>query len=54
MLVYRKVDHVEVIGYMKVPNDRKSTLEFFFFFMLANEAISWKSAKQTLVASSTM
>ena len=48
MLVYRRVDNLEVVGYLDsdfgvCSNDRKSTLGYIF--MLAGEAISWKSVK---------
>ncbi|RVW43546.1 Retrovirus-related Pol polyprotein from transposon TNT 1-94 [Vitis vinifera] len=57
MLVYRRVDNLEVVGYSDsdfggCSNDRKSTLGYIF--MLASGAISWKSVKQSLIASSTM
>lgn len=57
MLVYRRVDHLEVIGYTDsdfagCPDDSRSTSGFIF--MLAWGAISWKSVKQTLTTSSTM
>ncbi|RVW22815.1 Retrovirus-related Pol polyprotein from transposon TNT 1-94 [Vitis vinifera] len=52
MLVYRKVDNLEVVGYSDsdfggCSDDRKSTLGYIF--MLAGGAISWKSAKQSLI-----
>ena len=57
MLVYRKVDNLEVIGYSDSDfagcvDDMKSTSGYVF--ILARGAISWKSVKQTLTASSTM
>ena len=57
MLTYRRVDRLEVIGYSDSdyagsPDDKKSTSGYVF--MLGGGAISWKSVKQTLVASSTM
>ncbi|RVW92102.1 Retrovirus-related Pol polyprotein from transposon TNT 1-94 [Vitis vinifera] len=57
MLVYRKVDNLEVVGYSDsdfggCSDDRKSTSRYIF--MLAGGAISWKSVKQSLIASSTM
>ena len=57
MLVYRRVDNLEVVGYLDsdfggCSNDRKSTSGYIF--MLAGGAISWKSVKQSLIASSTM
>ena len=57
MLVFRRVDNLEIVGYTDSDlagcvDDRKSTSGYIF--MLAGGAISWKSKKQTLVASSTM
>ena len=57
MLVYRRVDNLEVVGYLDAefggcPNDLKSTSGYIF--MLGKGAISWKIVKQTLIASSTM
>ena len=57
MLTYRRVDNLEIEGYTDsdlggCPDDRKSTSGYIF--MLGGGAISWKSKKQTLVASSTM
>ena len=57
MLVYRRVDNLEVVGYSDsdfggCSDDRKSTSGYIF--MLAGGAISWKSVKQSLIASSTM
>ena len=57
MLTYRLSNHLEVIGYSDADiagcqDSRKSTTGYIF--MLAGGAISWKSVKQTLVASSTM
>nr|KYP32433.1 Retrovirus-related Pol polyprotein from transposon TNT 1-94 [Cajanus cajan] len=57
MLTYRRSNHLKVIGYLDSDfagcvDSRKSTLGYVFF--LAGGAISWKSAKQTVVASSTM
>ena len=57
MLTYRRVDRLEVIRYSDSdyagsPDDKKSTSGYVF--MLGGGAISWKSVKQTLVASSTM
>ena len=48
MLVYRKINHLEVVGYIdtnfaRCLDERKSTLGYVF--MLASGAISWKSAK---------
>jgi len=57
MLTYRKSDHLEVIGYtdsdfVGCVDTRKST--FGFVYLLAGGAISWKSAKQSVIAASTM
>ena len=57
MLIYRRSSQLEVIGYSDSDfggcNDtRKST--FGYLFLLGEAAISWKSAKQSVVASSTM
>ncbi|KAJ7972126.1 Retrovirus-related Pol polyprotein from transposon TNT 1-94 [Quillaja saponaria] len=57
MLVYRKVDHLELIGYSDsefagCKDNLKSTSRYIF--MLAGGAVSWKSSKQTITASSTM
>lgn len=57
MLTYRKSDHLEVIGYSDsdyggCPDDHKSTSGYIF--ILAGGAVSWKSVKQTLTATSTM
>ena len=57
MLTFRRSDDLEVIGYSDSDfagcvDSRKST--FGYLFLLAGGAISWKSAKQTITASSTM
>jgi len=57
MLTYKKSDQLEVIGYSNsdfagCPDDRKSTSGLIF--KMAGGAISWKSVKQTLTATSTM
>ena len=57
MLTYRRYDHLEVIGYLDSDfagcvDTRKST--FGYLYLLAGGAISWKSAKQTFIATSTM
>jgi hypothetical protein len=57
MLTYRKSDKLEVIGYTDsdfggCQDSMKSTSGYVF--MLAGGAISWKGAKQSLIASSTM
>jgi hypothetical protein len=57
MLTYRRSDKLEVIGYTDSDfagcvDSLKST--FGYIFMLARGAISWRSAKQSMIASSTM
>ena len=57
MLTYKKLDQLEIIGYSDsyfagCQDSRRSTSGYIY--MLAGGAISWKSAKQTLIASSTM
>ncbi|XP_074371249.1 secreted RxLR effector protein 161-like [Apium graveolens] len=57
ILTYRKSDHLEIIGYSDsdfggYKNERKSTSGYVY--LLDGGAISWRSAKQTLIASSTM
>ena len=57
MLTYRKSDKLEIIGYSDsdfagCQDSRRSTSGYIY--MLAGGAISWNSAKQTLIASSTM
>ena len=57
MLTYKRSGQLEVIGYSDsdfagCPDDRKST--YGFIFMMAGGAVSWKSVKQTLTATSTM
>ncbi|KAH9678593.1 hypothetical protein KPL71_025781 [Citrus sinensis] len=57
MLTYRRSDQLEIIGYSDsdfagCQDSRRSTS--CYIYMLAGRAISWRSAKQTLVASSTM
>ena len=57
MLMYRRTNNLEVIGYFDVDfagcvDSRKSTSGYIF--MLASGAVSWRSAKQTLTATSTM
>jgi len=57
MLTYRKFDHLEVIGYIdsyfaSCVDTRKST--FGYMYLLAGGAISWKSAKQSVIAASTL
>ncbi|RVW38473.1 Retrovirus-related Pol polyprotein from transposon TNT 1-94 [Vitis vinifera] len=57
MLTYRRSSHLEIVGYSNSDfagclDSRRSTSNYIF--MLAGGAVSWKSVKQTLVASSTM
>jgi len=57
ILTYKRSDHLEVIGYTDSDfagciDTRKST--FVYVYLLARGAISWKSAKQSVIAASTM
>ena len=57
MLTYRKTDNLEIMGYSDADfagckDTKRSTSGYIF--TLAGGAISWKSCKQTLIASSTM
>ncbi|RVW39334.1 Retrovirus-related Pol polyprotein from transposon TNT 1-94 [Vitis vinifera] len=57
MLTYRRLDQLEFIGYSDsdfagCQDIRRSTSGYIY--LLAGGAISWRSAKQTLVTSSTM
>ncbi|KAA0041540.1 Retrovirus-related Pol polyprotein from transposon TNT 1-94 [Cucumis melo var. makuwa] len=57
MFTYKRSDHLEVIGYSdsdfaRCVDIRKFT--FGFLFLLAEGAISWKSAKQSIIVASTM
>ncbi|XP_040869041.1 secreted RxLR effector protein 161-like [Glycine max] len=57
ILAYQKSDNLEIIGYSDFDfagyqDIKRSTSRYIY--MLAGGTISWKSAKQTLVASSTM
>ncbi|RVW97032.1 Retrovirus-related Pol polyprotein from transposon TNT 1-94 [Vitis vinifera] len=57
MLTYRRSSHLEIVGYSDSDfagclDSRRSTSGYIF--MLAGGAISWKSVKQTLIASFTM
>ncbi|KAK9089019.1 hypothetical protein Scep_028101 [Stephania cephalantha] len=57
MLIYKQSSHLKVIGYSDSDNagcvdSRKST--FGYLFLLAGGAVSWKSSKQTVIATSTM
>jgi hypothetical protein len=56
-LTFRHTDHLEVVGYSDSDfagcvDSRKSTSGYIF--LLVGEAISWRSNKQTIVATSTM
>ncbi|XP_075096199.1 secreted RxLR effector protein 161-like [Nicotiana tabacum] len=57
MFMYRRSKHLEVVGYLNLDfagciDTRKST--FGYLFQLAEGAISWKSVKQSVIATSTM
>lgn len=57
MLTYRRTNNLEVIGYSDSDfvgciDSRKSTLGYIF--LMAGGAVSWRSAKQTLIDTSTM
>ena len=57
MFMYRISSQLEVIGYSdsyfaKCLDNRKST--FGYLFLLVEGVVSWKSAKQSIIASSTM
>ena len=57
MLTFRKLDQLEIIGYYDSdffgwPDSMKSTSGYIY--LLAGGSISWKSVKQSIVASSTM
>ncbi|KAL5856864.1 hypothetical protein ACOSQ3_004322 [Xanthoceras sorbifolium] len=57
MVTYRRSDQLEIIGYSDFDfagcqDSRRSTSGYIY--LLAGGAISWRSAKQTLIASSTM
>lgn len=57
MLNYQKLDNLEIIGYLDSDfvgclDSRHST--FGYIFLFAGGVVSWKSSKQTLVASSIM
>ncbi|XP_047267611.1 secreted RxLR effector protein 161-like [Capsicum annuum] len=57
ILTYRRSNHLDVVGYSDsnytgCVDARKSI--FGYLFMLARGAISWKSAKQFVIAASTM
>ena len=57
MLTYRRSNNLEIIRYFdsdfaKCQDSKRSTSGYVF--MLAGGVISWRSSKQTLMASSTM
>ena len=57
MLTYKRSDNLEVLGYLDADfagcvDTKKSTSGYIF--TLTGGAISWKSSKQTVTASSTM
>ena len=57
MLTYRRSNHLEIVGYSDSDftgclDSRRSTSGYIF--MLAGGVVSWKSVKQTLIASFTM
>jgi len=57
VLTYKRSDHLEVIGctnsnFAGCVDTRKST--FSYVYLLAGGAISWKSAKQSVIVASTM
>ncbi|XP_070019556.1 secreted RxLR effector protein 161-like [Nicotiana sylvestris] len=57
MLIYRRSKHLKVVGYSDLDfagciDTRKSM--FGYLFQLAEGAISWKSAKQSVIATSMM
>ena len=57
MLTYRRSSHLKIGGYSDSDfagclNSRRSTSGYIF--MLVGGTVSWKSVKQTLIASSTM
>ena len=57
MLTYKRSSHLEVVGYSDSDyagcvDSRKST--FGYMFLLARGAVSWKSGKQSVIATSTM
>ena len=57
MLMYRRIDNLEIIGYsdsnfVGCVDSCKSTSGYIFMFACVD--VSWRSAKQTLIATSTM
>ena len=57
MLTYRKSDALKIVGYSDADlagcKDTRRSMSGYIF-ILAGGAISWRSLKQTIVASSTM
>ena len=56
MLTYRRTSYLEIVGYsdsnyVGCKDTRKST--FGYLFLLTDGAISWKSGKQSVIATST-
>ena len=57
MFTYRRSDHLEAIGYLDsnyngCVDAQKSTRGYLY--LLVGGAISWKSVKQSVIATSTM
>ncbi|XP_062119405.1 secreted RxLR effector protein 161-like [Humulus lupulus] len=57
LLTYRRADTLDIVGFSDVDyagcvDDKTSTSGYIY--MMAGRAVSWKSVKQTLTASSTM
>ena len=57
IFTYYRSNHLEIVGYSDSDfvgclDNKRSTSDYIF--MLAGGAVSWKSVKQTLIASSTM
>jgi len=55
--MYRRSKHLEVVGYPDSDFARCIDIRKFMFgylFQLAEGAISWKSAKESVIATSTM
>ena len=57
MLMYRQTNNLDLVGYSDADfagcvDSRKSTSGYIF--IMAGGAVSWRSVKQTLIATSTM
>ncbi|XP_039017653.1 secreted RxLR effector protein 161-like [Hibiscus syriacus] len=57
ILTYRRTSNIDVVGYSNsgyagCSNTQKST--FGYVFILADEDVSWKCGKQTVIGTSTM